>query len=1445
MSNTEQNNTRGVLEDIPLHGSVKYPRDPRVAEYFRASKNGTTPFYEGIAGHFNAANNLKILKDAVNNGVNRATFKFLDPESHTTSKEAASPAEELVGNAEDALKKDAPEEEPLETIPSYEKVTDEDLQNIGSDEDDESAAEVSSLLKSRPTETRKFRDYINPKTLSENPAMMGTHTLMADNLGISPSTSKHKDPSRQMVHELAGLVGEELGAYNENAATKVMEGLNRAFNIFVMTKGVQKNLQHMSAEDILNDFTTYLASDKDLRKVLEYYRKAGNHRHVDEEGKPERKKRGRNDRYVWMGVPHGDAYFSPEALEDMNNLRRSLDDYLAFAQEDPSQEPKPIRVEVLEPSMAADINPVRGAVSGVVVQMNGKKLHHELMRRAQDATTAAQEAAPQEKSAASAGGDLRAEALNFANRKSARNIFTSRGPINRDFKNLLFAWLTDVFINEGSIPSLPANSTFMDEYRRAFVPTNDPRFKADQEQSLSELKKWLDSSSLAPPADLVSKHGFFFNETTSPIFRMASDLADKVDDMAMDAMARGPADIERFTKALSTNLGLFLSNVATKAVPDNLNNWIEGSPFKRTKTVPVVKEKVRGLIADMLDVPAMTVPGESRWLQVVNDFDKNGEHSNITTHLHKWGEYLLSEDVGLEDQGRHFSENPNFYANELVERIIKPSLHNQATEGQIVNYVQKAILDLTGDIKFDVPVIRTSGGNFLPNKSFATTNKQEPYLNVVYLSSEKVPGLRSVNLQAGSSYDLVAGPYTKKDSRVSGTMGKDDGEKKDIKFTGYILEVVDGRRAIDTDEIRLSSDEIPKFLEFAANNYVSSHLEDKERNESAFGGDDEGDHSSMLNNLTSELRDMEIDAGVDPIWEHEFARMLKGKSLEDASKILEKIDAQKEASLAAAMVRQFGSVLEKDDHGGWRVIPSMAQKVLEEHPNSEYKDVTDERRGEIIKSITSSMPSIKDINADNLSPKDLFDQVSQTKEVAANFLNQVLSREVSLPSSKGGGSNPLHGLHYDASFDKALKETLLQYGMSSLLEDAGNAGKLSKAKSGYAWDTISKMVKDANASGFATMRKQYTDAWEKARKSDPATFDSLFVPYHQVKVKSRASLEELRQALEAIGSEGPHLADDPRFDLLMEIVDADGLDRAVVRDVTRPDDSGVSTKVTKDALQNLLDYLSEKYPSDVTQGLEAYGLDDTLLSKNKLESGGSGLYQLRKDASVSKFQEFMQNHRGVGELGQLIDPSGTGGASLGARADKYRIRAPREDAPGKARGTQVGISRKDIHNSLDRMLDNMKDTLNIDPHAAKLLTEGKGISKALAGSMALTRSQRKMGDITGEIKNTLKHSDTVLKGMVKKQQQVAEPNSKDNKADYTQPKYRAQKKAKDLVSWLTRAAGDKLALDLDSQGEVMRLVNKMVDDVGKGHSLTDPYLSQPENIEALKEFAKTKPRRAK
>lgn len=1407
---SENNKVNNNDPKVPLHGSVKYPVDARIVPYFRLTPDGSvTPDFKNISKHFNAANNLRVLKDMAESGIIR-------------------PEPLAEGDTED-VKEAAVDQK--DEIPSYQKVDESDIKDL---ESDPQTKQIAELIKKNPTESRKFEDYINNQAVNDDPSLMATYAMLTDVMGITP-VRQHKNgeskivhsppPNHQMVHELAGLVNEELEEKNDQAASGVVDGLNRALNIFIMQKGVKKSLANESAEDILRDFVTFLYDSNEFRKILSYYRKAGNHRYVDEEGKPSPKKPERNNRYVWLGVPHGDDYFSDQAIEDMAELRKKLDRIMDKAV-DPEGGSEKVRVEVLEPSLAANVNPVKGAMAGVVMKIGNQAMHFDKALKEKPKGTTK-----------NAGDSLKAKATSFAKGFNSREIFTSRGPSKTGLGHMILAWLLKVLVEEGGVPSASLfNSTAALKFKDSFGDRGSRT--PEQENNLKMLASWYDSGSTRVPFELKNKLPWVFDAKTNPMVAKANKVVDEVDDLAFDAISRGSDSIKEFTNSLMENIGSFLSRVATQEVPENINEWIEGAKYERTVSVPFIGKKIEELLKRMIGHPSLKVPGESRWLALKSNHEEEGSSSILSTTLRDWGEFLLSDEVGLEKQGVEFHDRPKEYADILISNIIEPSLINEASDGQILSYTESAVKNLTGDIHFRVPVVKAGGGS---SKALATTNDKQPYLNVVYLSGDKVTSdknRKGIDLKAGNAYDLVVGPGSTKESSSSASMEDKDHDEgyRNIKFTGYVFKVDDGRRVIDLDEARLSQSEIPKFLEFAANNYASRFLDKREQALSSTGLDDEK-INSILEAQDADLYQEELDSRKDPVWEYQMANLLKGKSLKEVQDILHKINKSKEGNLAKAMHRQFGSVLEKDVNGGYRVRPSLSQEVLTEHPNSMYKDLTDERVGKTIEALTKDLPSIKDMDLESArNQKEIFDMVKDSKEVAEKFLNYTLHTDATLASKKNGTLNALHGMVMDSNYDKALKEALIENGMSDLLEDLGK-GNLAKIRAGHNWDDINKMIQRANKEQSKVAPAAYAEAWEKAKESDPETFNKLFVPDKGISVKSRLSSEELKDLLEIMGNSDPSLMSDEEFSNVMVKEDVGGIPSVSVREETK-DGNSVNIRV----LQQLVKHLSDVYPEEVRSTLEEEGLTEDFISKDTSGKGPTK-YKLRTDAKVSDFKEFMNNHRKPGQIGHVLDPTGTAGASIGAKASRYRVRAPRKSKNIKDKGTSTGLTRNTIHNHLDGLLDKFKDRLETSVDAARLVTEGKGISKALQGSKALTHSQRNIKDITAEIKKVLRHSDNVLQDLKVRQEEETTPDSR--RTDYSDLETRVSKKKKDLTSWIHRSVNDNIAFDLNTQKEILDIVNQLISGLGEKGEISDKYLNQEENIKALKELAQVKPKRAR
>jgi len=1217
--------------------------------------------------------------------------------------------------------------------------------------------------------------------------------------GVRNGSELRDDDS--FIRELAGKLNKE--ELNDTAASNIVDGLNRAMNVLTRFKAYNPKTSN-SPEELLGDMVSYLSTGNNLNRELEAYRKAGNLSNLDHDKKPNAKVKPRNNRYVKLVFPHEGKFLNNQAAESASKeLKQALDTFMVeSARKGPDARDK-VRVHILEASWVKRVKPV-GEYSNVAAILKIGK-NNFISEYELDSVDPGE--VSEEKSASAVSLN---KAQDFARSFGlVQRRGSSYGPSRHLFEEVLYKWFTLMLLEGYGSSGVHLNSTT----RKVLEGLS--------KEEIEELIKWSQERNYH-----IKDKALFsvLDKIQRDISVDVEEVADTVDDMFMAYIQRqqdfgDKTYLTEKSQNFFNNVPRLLVNLVDNSAPitpELLLSWL-GSNKHTTQNLRDIPKR---LTKDMLGkVHGRT--GESQWSIILDQYKNNPDANVLVTLFEDWGEALTS--AGRAEEGASIRRQSAVYASDIAERVIEPCVLNDTPATHISAYVERALDTVAGGtaiktIPVKSPTMRT------------VTEGDDRFAYLVFITGDFMgmsEDMRPMTLIPGHNYDLVYGPLS---SLNKGHTDKKDKGEQYVATGYYILQIADGRRVVTLDEARLSTGELPKFFEFVANSFAAKEAGGPERIEDQALIGKDGDISSYIDSISEDIFQQGNNVGSDPVYQSWLAKSLKGKkSTKDVADFLKLLNKQKKGVLADTLHSLYKSKIDKVGDE-FEVTPSTHQITMRESEGAPYMDYTDQRTSEVSKSLSSSLPSVKSLKLDapGVNTSEMFDSILKTKEVSEGFIKKVLDLDEPLPNSKVYPA-------YSALLMDTLKEVLHSNDMDDYLDYILTT---KKGVTGYAGaETIQKvadMVEKANKNlgsrdkGKA-LRSQYSAAWEQARNKNPILFDSLFMPSKRLSLKTTTSIKEglLDEVIISLAEGIPGLK---RLKSFSELLVKDSADQWVVRKV---DADG--TKIKTSDKRNLINEILNLAPTKSTEILTNEGLDSVVKDPN--QSDEITLYTLRNKPEdpreVFDFSQnlvkFMRDNNDPDEVGFLIS------RSSGKYLDWNKLRSGVRSIRIKTtKGGSPLENKAAFKRGVDDLLNHYLETLQTDPAANELLSQGRDIGKAMSYLERLERS--KGGDtLTQQLYKTLKEADNYLFQLVKKQEEVIRQNVKDGKptktkVDYSDPEERARRKTKYV---LDNFLNKKPLLE---QKRIKQILDKLV----SRKSISDPYLSTKENINVLINLAGAK-----
>jgi hypothetical protein len=1260
---------------------------------------------------------------------------------------------------------------------------------------------VQDLEKMDPTETRKFKKLLEGVDDPSHP-LNGSFETVASLLGIYSGVrngSELRDDD-SFIRELAGKLNKE--EFNDAAASNIIEGLNRSLNVFTRFKAY--NPKTISTpEELLEDAVSYLTAGNNLNKELEAYRKAGNLSNLDHDKKPNAKVKPRNNRYVKLVFPHEGKFLQNKAAESASReLKKTLDEFMVESSKKGPDARGKVRVHILEASWVKRAKPV-GEYSNVaaILKIGNKSFISEYELDSADTDEGSIEKL--------AGAISLVKAQDFAQSFGlVQRRGSAYGPSRHTLEEVLYKWFT-LMVLEGYGSNLPLNST------------TKKRVEGLPKEALNELKIWAQEKNYRVQD---SKLFGVLDQIQRDVSDTVEKVADIVDDMFLSYLQRQQDSgdktylVEKSQKFFNNVPKLLVHLVENRSplTQELLLSWLDTNK----QTTQNLRDIPKRLTKDMLS-KVHGRSGESQWSVILDQYKGSPDANVLVTLFEDWGEALAS--AGRAEDGAKIRRQASVYASDMAERVLEPCLLNDTPSVHIAAYVERALETIAGGTAIKTVPVKAPTTRTVPEGD-------NRFAYLVFITGDFTgmsEDMRPMTLIPGHNYDLVYGPLS------SLNKGHTSGKEKSEQYvaTGYyILQVDDGRRVVTLDEARLSTGEIPKFFEFVANSYAAKEAGGPERVEDhSFTGRD-GDITPYLDSISEDIFQQGNNVGTDPVYQSWVAKAIKGKrSTQDVADFLKLLDKQKKGMLADTLHRLYKSKIDKVGDE-FEVTPSTHQVYMREVEGAPYKDYTDQRTEDVSKSLSTSLPSIKSLKlgAPGTNTAEMFDSILKTKEVSEGFLKKVLNLDEPLPNSKVYPA-------YSALLMDTLKEVLHDNDLDEYLDYVLTT---KKGVTGYAGaetvQKVSDMIDKANKNlgsretGKA-MRTQYSAAWEQARNKNSKLFDSLFIPSKRLSLKTTTSIKEgLLDEIIILLAEGiPGLK---RLKTFSDVLVKDSADQWVVRKV---DADG--TKIKTSDKRNLINEIFNLAPTKATEILTSEGLDSVV--KDPSQSDEIILYSLRpkpeepKDvfAFSQNLVQFMRENNDPDEVGFLIS------RGSGKYLDWNKLRSGVRSIRIKTtKGGSPTENKAAFKRGVDDLLNHYLETIQTDPEANELLSQGRDIGKAMNYLERLDRS--KGGDtLTQQLYKALKESDNFLFQQIKKQDEVVKQNIKDGKptktkVDYNDIDERVRRKTKYVLEHFLNKK------PLLEQKRVKQILDKLV----SRKSISDPYLSSKENINVLINLAGAK-----
>ena len=630
--------------------SVSYGYDKNLAEHLGVEGEGALN-YKGLAHHFVAASNARTLRDLVEHSDPALTSKLAAEESprdkafeeSTQEENDLPPLDEEEGTLDDATEK---------------KVIDETLDAL---------------------KGGKFKELTKDLGSAHNP-LTPDFEILGDALGFNnPRGVADASNHSTFVKDLQGAP--DRSALNDPAFSKLEEGINRALNLMVRHKAFNKGTQETPTE-LVSNMSMFLADETNLRKTLEAYRKAGNFRHVQESDSPAPRVKGRNDRYMKIDVPHADPNMTEEGNAEASRLREELNHFMETQSKTDNPHDR-IRIMVLEASWAKSVRAGGDgtSVAAILSIVNKKLLNPSQLKDAPSAEII--------KTAASF-----AEAATFLQHHSdVRSTTTTRGTTPKIVIPVLVKWLFKNFM-EGHPPTgvvIPAD-----------VLSKLHKLDSAEKELLS---KWVMSSEHSPHFQDVQEITESIEHLFGPVAKKFSDAFDEYFyDLSLKSSNAGfESSVKALTRTFIDQLPQILIRMIRDEAPENIAEWITADKAERTMSESDMLASLRGLVNHMVEQSHGAKAGE-QWHSILSEFNADPSHNPLVHLVEDWGKILA--EGGRSTQGANAHAMAVDRAQELVDKIIRPSILNGAPTRVISTYVENGLKSKTGNLTLHIPSAR-------------------------------------------------------------------------------------------------------------------------------------------------------------------------------------------------------------------------------------------------------------------------------------------------------------------------------------------------------------------------------------------------------------------------------------------------------------------------------------------------------------------------------------------------------------------------------------------------------------------------------------------------------------------------------------------------------------------------------------------------------------------
>lgn len=1341
--------------------------------------------YNGMAKHYVAANNLHALKSLV---------EIKDPPQLSVKTAAG-----------------VDEDGDLDVIDAESTKNQEEVDEVMSALEDQSLAPI---IKEDPSISRKYLNLAGDLDDMDNPRYPAFE-MMGHALGLNNPRGVH-DASMHptFIKDLQGKA--DRSAHNDAGWDSLREGINRAVNLMTRHKSYNQKLIG-EPDEFVDNMVLYLSNESNMRKMLEAYRKAGNFRHVGENGKALGRAKPRNDRYVELGFPHVDPNLSTEGNAAARGLHSDIDAYMRSHMENPDDRDK-IRVMILEASWVKNVRPLGDGTNAAVILKIGSK---EYLKPSQLENNSETESTVKMASSVT-------EATDFLNEHYINIQTGSRGPAQSILEDTIVKWAAyNVLEGTQGIFKTPMGLILPNKISKK----NTEVERTEERKDYDALISWIQSRPRTEPDEKVA---VIVDSLVRAFKPLAQKYAEDIDHLFTAVNIRDTSTDGAMLKALIKNFYNQLPHVFVKMLhepwPSNINEWVTGAMQESVVSHKDFNARIYDLVRSLVNSKEYSARNGEQWVEILENYNMDPHASGLVSMVKSLGEEL--EQAGKTELGAKIIKGSLEIAHDLVQKVIHPCLLNGAVTKQISAFVEKALKSESGSISMAVPSatkVKRLNENSRPGGL-------HPFAYLVYVTGE-IPideDMRKITPIPGHTYDLCVGPKSRWSGGSVKKSKKGPPSEEDLAISmnmgGYILKVYDGRKVVTEEEAMLSSSEIPRFTEFATKVYISDYLSDTPIAASyAAGTTEDGNLEDIISELDNEAHQVLTSNMKDPLFETSVAKLVKGKSTEEITKIFRAINLNKANALKAYLEDHFGEELSIDEQGNLSKGVGNHIRSMREDEDAPFHDSTDSKIAAIIKALGKNKKSLEGYDPTGKSTSKVLEDVRDSKEVSDEFLNNILRTDVALDYKA-------HRSLMKSMLENAMRTVIKRFNLGHFMEQAESVTNSQRhIKGSVVTNRISKMVKDANArnSNNGSHEEKYIKVWEDARKKDPELFDNLFKPDNTF-VHTSTTEGNVTTLLEILANEMKSPEKTHGFLDCMRKTNTNGI---TVWEPMDTDSEG--QKVLAETKMRLANDLIAHNENEAMEILKENGVLDTYIPK-KNRNGASVCYAVREDADPDLLLTFMKEHDKVGDVGNLISvDSKQTWYNIKNGVSSYHVKYTKakdtnlEDTVNPSDSTKARSWNRRMSVYMEQMLDSYKDGIDVNPDVGSLLNDGKDFNKALHYSNAYSQKITGTNDLTKALTLELKGADASLKSSQDSQDARLEGASTqgkayDKKIDYTSEEVRVDRKFKRLSKWLTENNS------LREQDRIKTLLGQVfLTADGTQKMVKDPYLDSPENHKVL------------